>query len=119
MSNATTLAGQSDAANTRSLKGVVRWLRRVACCHTFRLGGQSLTGIPEPEKPEDNAGYAAWSEYYQSLYNGPSFTKRVQWPCAKCGKVFFAHCGLDILSHGNIQPPNNELSGGTSAPTTG
>lgn len=23
-------------------------------------------------------------------------TDRVQWPCDKCGKVFNAHCGLDI-----------------------
>ncbi len=22
--------------------------------------------------------------------------KRVAWPCCKCGKVFRAHCGLDI-----------------------
>ena len=24
----------------------------------------------------------------------------VSWPCWKCGKVFKAHCGLDILNHG-------------------
>ena len=24
----------------------------------------------------------------------------VTWVCWKCGKVFHAHCGLDILNHG-------------------
>jgi hypothetical protein len=30
---------------------------------------------------------------------------RVIWPCAKCGRVFTAHCGLDISpKHGLIVP---------------
>ena len=33
--------------------------------------------------------------------------ERVSWSCAKCGKVFKAHCGLDISpKHGDICPPN-------------
>lgn len=23
--------------------------------------------------------------------------KRIKWPCAKCGKIFYAHCGVDII----------------------
>ena len=33
--------------------------------------------------------------------------RRVAWPCRKCGKVFHAHCGLDISpAHGFIVPNN-------------
>ncbi|SPF56584.1 hypothetical protein SBF1_9290003 [Candidatus Desulfosporosinus infrequens] len=35
-------------------------------------------------------------------YNHPNFKKRVQWKCHKCGEIFFAHCGLDILKLGKI-----------------
>ena len=29
---------------------------------------------------------------------------RITWPCHKCGKVFSAHCGLDITpKHGYIE----------------
>jgi len=91
----------------------VRWLRPIVCRHQFRLSDQSLTGIPEPEMPSAHASYAACLEWYQMRDKHPSFTKRVQWPCAKCGKVFYAHCGLDVLSrYGTIQPPNTKLTGG-------
>ena len=30
------------------------------------------------------------------MVNRNGLNDRVKWPCAKCGKVFRAHCGLDI-----------------------
>lgn len=30
------------------------------------------------------------------MVNRDGLNDRVKWPCAKCGKVFRAHCGLDI-----------------------
>ncbi len=79
------------------------WLRRIFCIHKFRLGDQSFTKIPEPTPPPWNAGYDEWSQYLQDRDKHVSHTRRIQWPCAKCGKVFYAHCGLDILSrHGGI-----------------
>lgn len=30
------------------------------------------------------------------MVNRDGLNDRVKWPCAKCGKVFHAHCGLDI-----------------------
>ena len=36
------------------------------------------------------------------------FHERVLWPCYKCGKVFKAHCGLDISpKHGYIMRNTN------------
>ena len=31
------------------------------------------------------------------MVNPDGGSDRVQWPCSKCGKVFKAHCGLDIV----------------------
>lgn len=37
------------------------------------------------------------------MVNPEGYNDRVTWPCAKCGKVFNAHCGLDISpTHGPI-----------------
>lgn len=85
------------------MQKIIKWLRQTTCCHVFRLEEQSLTGIPKPLEPPDKTGYKRWLEYYQSLDKSDWHLKRVQWPCAKCGKIFFAHCGLDILSkHGSV-----------------
>lgn len=93
----------------RSLKRLVRWLRRATCRHEFVLDDLKHTGIPEPEKPKDAADYAAWAEYFKGLDQHIHFTHRVQWPCRKCGKHFFAHCGLDISGkHGRIVAPPNK-----------
>ena len=36
---------------------------------------------------------------------GRDLTGRVTWPCSKCGKVFRAECGLDVLQHGDVKGP--------------
>jgi hypothetical protein len=64
------------------------------------------TGIPEPPEPTKN-DYNEWNKWYETIYSfkHESHTKRVVWPCSKCGKVFYAHCGLDISpKHGFIVP---------------
>jgi hypothetical protein len=33
------------------------------------------------------------------MYDGDHIRKRVSCPCSKCGKVFYAHCGLDITGN--------------------
>jgi hypothetical protein len=89
------------------LHPVVVWMRQTFCRHKFQLGDQTLTGIPEQEKPAPNASYGEWMEYFSSRNKHPSHTQRIKWPCAKCGKVFYEHCGLDVLSkHGEIIPHN-------------
>ena len=91
---------------SRMVRGFVRTR---FCHHAFRLEDLHKTGIPEPEKPADGASYQAWKDYHRELTEGPHHTERVEWPCARCGKVFRAHCGLDISpEHGPILPsPNN------------
>ena len=80
---------------------IVMWLKQHFCRHSFAIEDLTLTGIPAPQKPAAGSGYAEWENYYKILYTGEHHTKRVRWPCAKCGKVFFAHCGLDISpAHG-------------------
>lgn len=77
-------------------------LKQWRCQHEFQLKDLKGTGIPEPEKPKSN-DFHEWGKYLDELYRGESFTKRVQWPCRKCGKTFYAHCGLDIApKHGYI-----------------
>ncbi len=36
--------------------------------------------------------------------NHPWHTERERWPCARCEREFRAHCGLDILRHGEVLP---------------
>jgi ribosomal protein S27AE len=58
------------------------------------------TGIPEPENIE--------SMSVPEIYESDHFKKRVRWPCAKCGKVFYAHCGLYISpEHGPVLPDSS------------
>lgn len=60
---------------------LIQRFRESRCGHIFDLSALRKTG----ESEEGN--------------------RRVQWPCQKCGKVFFAHCGLDISpKHGPIVP---------------
>ena len=37
----------------------------------------------------------------------------VSWPCFKCGKIFIAECGLDVLKNGKCIV-KNETYGGKS-----
>lgn len=77
-------------------------IKQRLCSHEFQLKDLRMTGIPEPEKPENNDP-KRWSEYFKDVYHGESATKRVKWPCSKCKRVFHAHCGLDIApAHGPI-----------------
>jgi hypothetical protein len=71
------------------------------CKHEFVLADLALTNIPELEKPKVN-DYQAWVEYYKGIFQHESFTKRVKWPCKKCGKVFYAHCGIDIYHRNTV-----------------
>ena len=37
------------------------------------------------------------------MVNKNGLHDRVKWPCMKCGKIFYAHCGLDIApKHGEV-----------------
>lgn len=100
---------QSQGVARGSLRRMVQWLRRKCCRHQFALCDQQLTGIQEQERPAPNASYAEWMQWYRNRDKDPAHTKRVSWPCVKCGEVFYAHCGLDILRHGTIKPLNNTI----------
>ena len=76
-------------------------IKQFFCDHKFDLNDMKLTGILELKVPTTN-GYDEWIVYFKEMYTHDSVTKRVKWPCAKCGKVFYAHCGLDIIHDGNI-----------------
>lgn len=56
----------------RTVGRLVAWVRQRACRHRFAM--------------EDLA-----------TVNDDGGADRVAWPCDKCGKVFRAHCGLDIV----------------------
>ena len=50
----------------------IKWFKKSICWHTFDMADL---------KSRDVDG-------------------NVSWACSKCGKIYIAHCGLDILSHG-------------------
>lgn len=87
--------------------GLFKRVRKIICKHRFAYEDLKLTGIPIEELPTPclHAPYIDW-EYYFSNYvdverNSEGYKKRVVWPCDKCGKEFYAHCGLDIIgTHG-------------------
>jgi hypothetical protein len=79
-----------------------RFLRAVFCRHEFDIDDMVNTGIPYPQEPDKN-DYKAWNKYYQTIYTCDAHLKRIKWPCTKCRKVFYAHCGLDILNHGKLK----------------
>lgn len=80
------------------------WAKKKMCKHAFAMKDLKQTGIAELPTPKGR-DYQEWKDYFKIVnsFKHASHTKRVKWPCAKCGKVFYAHCGLDILgTHGNI-----------------
>lgn len=84
-------------------KRLLARLRSAVCRHRFRLADLTLTGIPIPPVPDRSSTYSACLEYFLELPRHPSHTHRVKCTCAKCGAVFFAHCGLDLVSkHGDF-----------------
>ena len=83
------------------VNALVRYFRKNTCKHEFDLADLNKTNIPPLEQPASKSDYCGWVEYFKNVYNHDSVTKRVMWPCWKCGKIFFAHCGLDIIpTHG-------------------
>ena len=77
------------------LDRLLEWFRQRRCRHEFAIEDLHKTGIPELEKPTSK-DYGDWLRYYAEIDKHDSYTKRVYWPCAKCEKMFYAHCGLDI-----------------------
>ncbi len=78
-------------------------LRQWFCRHEFHTSDLTLTGIKPLSAPPRFAPWPEHRDYFFALDKHPSHTKRVHWPCRKCGKSFHAHCGLEILSkHGKI-----------------
>jgi len=75
------------------------FFKRAICLHEFDLDDLRVTNIAPPEKPA-KGDYKAWERYHIEYYESDYVRKRVMWPCAKCGKIFYAHCGLDIYAHG-------------------
>lgn len=80
------------------LERIVGLFKRRICKHMFAIEDLKFTGIPEPKKPSGSDSYkkSAWDKYFDEYWNGDWNKKRVKWPCAICGEVFYAHCGLDI-----------------------
>lgn len=93
---------------------------QLICHHGFEIDDLHQTGIEQLAPPTGN-DFHAWREYFSQRYTHDSHTKRVAWPCAKCGKVFYAHCGLDISpEHGpTIRRPEKNYSAFVSKNRTG
>lgn len=90
---------------------LLKKLRAAACSHEFRLADLKATGIEAPPAPASDAGLEVHFRYLHDMANHPSHTRRVVWPCAKCGRVFTDHCGLDISpAHGPIVLPKEGAS---------
>lgn len=93
---------------------LLKKLRARACSHEFHLADLRATGIEAPPAPPENAGWDVHSRYLTALALHPSHTRRVTWPCAKCGHVFTAHCGLDISPSMGPIVPSTKTPGGAS-----
>jgi len=70
-------------------------VKQFFCRHKFAMEDLKLTHIAPPPTPFKGT-YAEWEHFYEGIDTHESHTHRVEWPCDKCGKVFYAHCGLDI-----------------------
>lgn len=82
------------------VKKLLKCFVGIPCSHEFDWDDLERTNIPPLERPPDYATQAEWNRYYRNRDKHESVTKRVKWPCWKCGKTFYAHCGLNILEHG-------------------
>lgn len=93
-----------------------RWVVRARahmCRHEFHYEDLALIGIPVPPMPPRGAPWKECLKWADQTVGGnhPSHTQRVRWTCCKCGKVFFAHCGLDVLAkHGRVSSHNAKVS---------
>lgn len=70
------------------IDNIFLWFKQQFCLHHFYTEDLN-EGYTPPQMPE---GLTIEEEYRH-----PAFTHRVRWACAKCGKQFHAHCGLDIV----------------------
>ena len=85
------------------LKKLLSMIRRATCRHEFELNDLERTGVTEPARPDfSNRDAKTWEAYLHELWHGDWRKHVVRWPCCKCGRVFEAFCGLDILKHGRI-----------------
>ena len=90
------------------IEKILNAFKKRVCSHEFRLSDMKLTGIPELEKPS-NDDYAGWKKYYRDVFDHDSVTKRISLPCCKCGEMFYAQCGLDIISKGKVIPDKEKI----------
>ena len=83
--------GPVGSDSSEGLGGVLARLRQRLCSHSFAI------------------------EDLEMVNRNSDGADRVAWPCDKCGKVFRAHCGLDISpTHGPTfrrEPLNASLAG--------
>lgn len=115
-------AGRKNAtAFRRFAKGLRAARRQKMCRHEFDLSDLRKTGIQGPPRPSAGSGYQDFVDWHHECSHGDCFKKRVVWPCAKCGKVFYAHCGLDISpTHGPLKERSDQaLSTDNHQLTTG
>lgn len=103
------ISNLARATRIRALR-LVRCAWAPKCNHEFALSDLHKTGI-EPTPAPKTRGYEEWQEYFRLWNNEPAHSERVEWKCCKCGEIFRAHCGLDILKHGKIHSPNSKISG--------
>ena len=83
----------NERSEVSRLERLVIRMKQALCRHKFYTEQISPKDYTPPDRPD---GISICDEYRH-----PSFTKRVCWPCGKCGKRFYAHCGLDIVgTHG-------------------
>jgi hypothetical protein len=75
---------------------LLKYLKQRFCSHVFDIKDIENTNIPEPEKPNKYAGYTTWADYHTSYYDSDHVTKRIKCKCSKCGKLHYAHCGLEL-----------------------
>lgn len=74
----------------------MNWFRLFrSCSHQFNISNIEKTNIEPLEEPSYN-NYQAWCKYYKEVYTHDSVTKRIKCSCDKCGKTFYAQCGLDL-----------------------
>lgn len=90
--------------NKSKRKDCFNWLKTLflrfkRCSHEFAIDNIKLTGIPLIPVPDNNAGYVEWQKYHEEFYECEGNIKRVSSVCRKCGKEFFASCGLELPGH--------------------
>ena len=87
------------------LNKIKRYFKQGYCSHEFSSSGGdiTLTGIELPPRPDvktDFKGHMEW--LYYDVLESEGYKKRVYCGCRKCGKGFYAHCGLDLAKHGKL-----------------